>query len=149
MNDTNPTHPVEPTDACEDCEVHSYVSIRFSVEDVTVYLDNEDRTDGMVLVTTECGQDYAEAVDDDRTIAGSTWEDSGDFSPYTIFPDDAALVTRLRADGYVLDLRHYVAPEDHEISCIECKADFMLNTAVYRENDGALLCPACGLKDRK
>lgn len=130
----------KPALACEDCEVHHYASIRWTVETVEVTLDNEDHTDGQVLVTLPQGEEYTEAADDDQTIDGSTWEDSGDYSPYTLLTDRASLVADLRKDGYQLDLSRYADPTEKEIPCASCGAEFILANARCREEDGALVC---------
>ncbi len=131
-------------DACENCDAHHYVSLRWSVEDVPLRLLNADRDDGMVLVLTPQGPEYEEAAEDDQTLEGSTWEDSGDDSPYNLITDRVNLVEDLRKEGYVLNLSEYVPPEEHEIPCAGEKSHtVMLADAHWDDQLGGLVCGRC------
>lgn len=72
-----------------------------------ISLDNADRDDGMVLVTTT----DAAGARNDQSIAGTDWEflDSGNFAYATVL-DDLGLVGRLVDEIYGLDLTNYTPP---------------------------------------
>lgn len=72
-----------------------------------IKLDNLDRDDGSVMITTE---DREEAILD-QSIHGARWEAPGDLSvAYAIVDDRPFLLTALLAEGYDVDDSEYVEP---------------------------------------
>ena len=80
----------------------------------------DDYPHGDIVMAEVHGRGAEEWADHDQTIAGDTWEGTGDDSFVYAMPcNHAGLVEELRAEGYSLDLSEYQEPES-DCESVDC-----------------------------
>lgn len=96
--------PVMHCDHCGD-EIESAYG---DPDAMKIKLDNQDHTDGMVLVT--CAD--KDAARDDQSIDGNNWECPRDMDiAYAIISDRPGLVAELEKQGYDVNTDEYSEPD--------------------------------------